>query len=122
MAKILVVDDERPIRALLRAALERDDHQVFEAANGRLGLEFCRERRIDLIITDLVMPEMTGLDLISELARSAVQVKVIAMTGDPGSLQRLATAKLLAMSQILVKPFDLDTLLNMVRNELAQET
>jgi DNA-binding NtrC family response regulator len=122
MAKILVVDDERPIRALLRAALERDDHQVFEAANGRLGLECCRERRIDLIITDLVMPEMTGLDFISELARSAVQVKVIAMTGDPGSLHRLATAKLLGMSQILVKPFDLDTLLNMVRNELGQET
>jgi two-component system response regulator (stage 0 sporulation protein F) len=119
MAKILVIDDERPIRSLLRAVLESDHHQVFEAANGRLGLELYRERSVDLIITDLVMPEMNGFDFISELTRSTVQVKVIAMTGDSDAIIRLATTKLLGARQILRKPFELDTLLDMVRHELA---
>jgi two-component system, response regulator, stage 0 sporulation protein F len=119
MAKILVIDDERPIRSLLRAVLESDHHQVFEAANGRLGLELYRERSVDLIITDLVMPEMNGFDFISELTRSTVQVKVIAMTGDSDAIIRLATTKLLGARQILRKPFELDTLLDMVRQELA---
>jgi len=119
MAKILVIDDERPIRSLLRAVLESDHHQVFEAANGRLGLELYRERSVDLIITDLVMPEMNGFDFISELTKSTVQVKVIAMTGDSDAIIRLATTKLLGARQILRKPFELDTLLDMVRYELA---
>ncbi|HWC50428.1 MAG TPA: response regulator [Nitrospira sp.] len=119
MAKILVVDDERPIRSLLRAALEGDGHQVFEAGNGRLGLELYRERFVDLIITDLVMPEMNGLELISELTKSA-QVKVIAMTGDSDATGRLTAARLLGARQILRKPFDLTTLLDMVRYELTQ--
>jgi two-component system response regulator (stage 0 sporulation protein F) len=118
MAKILVIDDERPIRSLLRAALEGDNHQVFEAANGRLGLELYRERCVDLIITDLVMPEMNGLDLISELTKSA-RVKIIAMTGDADATNRLMTARLLGARQILRKPFDLPTLLSMVRYEWA---
>src|SRR5512134_3037329 len=119
MAKILVIDDERPIRSLLRAVLESDHHQVFEAANGRLGLELYRERSVDLIITDLVMPEMDGFDFISELTRSTAQVKVIAMTGDSDAIIRLATTQLLGARQILRKPFELDTLLDMVRCELA---
>jgi two-component system response regulator (stage 0 sporulation protein F) len=116
MATILLVDDERPLRLLLRAALEKDHHQVFEAANGRRGLELYRERAMDLVITDLVMPEMNGLDLISELTRSFVHVKVVAMTGDPS---RLATAKRLGASQTLQKPFDIDLFLEIVRYELA---
>ena len=120
MANILVIDDERPIRSLLRAALERDQHQVFEAANGRLGLELCREQSLDLIITDLIMPEMNGFDVISELAKSAGHVKVIAMTGDSDAMNRMAMAKLLGAQQILQKPFDLETLLDIVRYELSQ--
>ena len=120
MAKILVIDDERPIRSLLRAVLESDHHQVFEAANGRLGLELYRERSVDLIITDLVMPEMDGFDFISELTRSTAQVKVIAMTGDSDAIIRLATTQLLGARQILRKPFELDTLLDLVRYELAR--
>jgi CheY-like chemotaxis protein len=118
MARILVIDDEKPIRALLRAALEGDDHEVFEAANGRLGLELYRERSADLIITDLVMPEMSGLEVISELTKHA-HVKVIAMTGDSDATGRLTAAKLLGARQILRKPFDLAALLDMVRYELA---
>ena len=116
MATILLVDDERPLRSLLRAALENDHHQVVEAPNGRRGLELYGERTIDLVITDVVMPEMNGLDLISELTRRFVHVKVVAMTGDPS---RLATAKRLGARQTLQKPFDIGLFLEIVRYELA---
>ena len=81
MATILVIDDQEPIRTLLRAALEGDGHEVLEASNGLLGLERSRERAADLVILDLLMPEMNGLELMAELNRSLPHVKVIAMSG-----------------------------------------
>jgi len=122
MANILIVDDERSVRLLLRAVLEGDSHCVFEASNGRVGLELSRERAFDLIITDLNMPEMGGLELISELTRSFLSVKVIAMTGDSESGNRLTTAKLLGARSTLKKPFSVDTVLNLVRYELGRSS
>ncbi len=119
MATILVIDDEAAIRSLLRTVLEGDNHHVLEASNGRVGLELYREQSPDLIITDLVMPEMGGLMLIDELTRCYVNVKVIAMTGGVDGENRLATAKLLGSRQTLQKPFTLDRLLSVVRDELA---
>ena len=62
MATILIIDDEAPIRALLRTALEAAGHEVVGAANGRIGLALYRHRPADLVITDIVMPELNGLD------------------------------------------------------------
>ena len=120
MANILIIDDETPVRSLLRAVLERESHHVFEAPNGRAGLELYRERSFDLIITDLTMPEMDGLELISELTRGFLSVKVIAMTGGSESEIRLDTAKLLGARSTLHKPFPMDTLLTLVKYELER--
>ena len=120
MANILIIDDETPVRSLLRAVLERESHHVFEAPNGRAGLELYRERSFDLIITDLTMPEMDGLELISELTRGFLSVKVIAMTGGSESEIRLDTAKLLGARSTLQKPFPKDILLNLVKYELER--
>ena len=120
MANILIVDDERSVRLLLRAVLEGDSHCVFEASNGRVGLELSRARAFDLIITDLNMPEMGGLELISELTRSFLSVKVIAMTGGSESEIRLDTAKLLGARSTLQKPFPMDILLTLVKSELER--
>jgi two-component system response regulator (stage 0 sporulation protein F) len=119
MATILVIDDDRPLRAFLRSVLEEECYHVIEASNGRLGLELYRAESTDLIITDLVMPEMDGLNLIYELTRSFENVKVIAMTGGVDGDSRLATAKLLGARQTLQKPFTLDKFLGAVRDELA---
>jgi YesN/AraC family two-component response regulator len=81
MARILVIDDQEPIRSLLRIILEGAGHEVLEASNGRLGLELYRERSANLIITDIVMPEMDGLELLLELTRNFLNVKVIAISG-----------------------------------------
>ena len=120
MANILIIDDEIPVRSLLRAVLERESHHVFEAPNGRAGLELYRERSFDLIITDLTMPEMDGLELISELTRGFLSVKVIAMTGGSESEIRLDTAKLLGARSTLQKPFPMDILLTLVKSELER--
>jgi two-component system response regulator (stage 0 sporulation protein F) len=114
MGNILIVDDERSVRTLLRAALETDRHHVFEASNGRRALECYRNTSVDLIITDLAMPAMDGFDLISELCSSFLDVKIIAMTGGAG----LAKAKLLGARHTLKKPFPLESLLSAVRYEL----
>jgi two-component system, response regulator, stage 0 sporulation protein F len=119
MATILVIDDQEPIRALLRAALEGDGHEVLEAANGLLGLERYRERAADLIITDIRMPEMNGLELMLELNRSFPHVKVIAMSGGLERKGELNAAKLLGARRTFHKPFDVKELLDAVRDELA---
>ena len=119
MATILVIDAQEPIRALLRAALEADGHEVLEAANGLLGLERYRARAADLMITDLRMPEMNGLELMVELNRSAPPVKVIAMSGGLERKGELNAARLLGARQTFHKPFDLRAVLEAVRDELA---
>ena len=120
MATILVIDDQEPIRSLLRAALEGDGHEVLEASNGRLGLELYRERSADLIITDTVMPEMNGLEMMLELTRSFLNVKVIAMSGGLEREGGLNAAKLLGARQTFQKPLDMGELLDAVRYDLAQ--
>jgi two-component system response regulator (stage 0 sporulation protein F) len=119
MARILVIDDQEPIRSLLRAVLEGEGHQVLEASNGRLGLELYRERSVDLVITDIVMPEMDGLEMIMELTRSFLNVKVIAMSGGLESVGTLNVAKLLGARQTFQKPLDMEQLLRAVRYDLA---
>lgn len=119
MATILVIDDQEPIRILLRLALEGAGHEVLEASNGRLGLELYRTRAPDLIITDIVMPEMDGLELLLELTRTFLNVKVIAISGGLEGDGPLRVAKLLGARQTFKKPLDMDALLRAVRYELA---
>jgi two-component system response regulator (stage 0 sporulation protein F) len=119
MATILVIDDQEPIRSLLRAALEGAGHEVLEASNGRLGLEQYRERSADLIITDIVMPEMNGLEMMLELTRSFPDVKIIAMSGGLEREGGLNAAKLLGARQTFQKPLDIRELLDAVRYDLA---
>ena len=121
MATILVIDDQEPIRTLLRAALEGDGHEVLEASNGLLGLERSRERAADLIILDLLMPEMNGLELVAELNRSLPHVKVIAISGGLKGEGGLLAAKRLGAHQTFQKPFELSAVLEAVRDELAHE-
>ncbi len=119
MATILVIDDQEPIRSLLRIALEGAGHEVLEASNGRLGLELYRERSADLIITDIVMPEMNGLEMMLELTRNFLNVKVIAISGGLESEGPLNVAKLLGARQTFQKPLGMGELLSAVRYDLA---
>ena len=119
MATILVIDDEEAIRSLLRAVLEGDNHHVLEASNGRHGLDQYREQSADLIITDIAMPEMNGLEMMVVLTRTFLDIKVIAMSGGIESEVGLSLAKLLGARQTFHKPLDMEALLSAVRYDLA---
>lgn len=117
MARILVIDDQEAIRALLRTMLENGGHEITEASNGREGFALYRQYPVDLVVTDIAMPEMNGLDLILELTRGFINAKVIAISGELA--EELQAAKLLGVRQTLGKPFSMATLLSAVRYELA---
>ena len=118
MATILIIDDEESVRALLRLALEAAGYEVTEAVNGRQGLERYRKRQADLVITDIAMPVMNGLDMLLELTREFLHAKVIAISGAGGEQSVLDVAKLLGARQTLQKPFSMPLLLGAVRYEL----
>jgi two-component system response regulator (stage 0 sporulation protein F) len=118
MATILIIDDDDLIRVLLRSALEVAGYEVTEAANGRQGLELYRHRPMDLVITDIIMPEMNGLDMLLELTREFLHAKVIAISGAGEEKNALDVAKLLGARQSFQKPFSLPHLLGAVRYEL----
>ena len=116
MATILVIDDHEPVRALLRAVLEKAGHEVTEAPNGRVGLEVYRARPADLVVTDICMPEMNGLDLILELTQAFLNVKVIAMSGADDLDTGLPRARLLGARQTIQKPFSMEVLVQTVQD------
>jgi DNA-binding NtrC family response regulator len=118
MATILIIDDEEIIRVLLRSALEAEGYEVTEAANGREGLELYRQRPTNLVITDIVMPELNGLDMLLELTREFLHAKVIAISGAGEEKNVLDVAKLLGARQTFQKPFSIPHLLDAVRYEL----
>ena len=118
MTTILIIDDQAPIRGLLRFALETAGYEVTEAANGREGLALYRRRPMQLVITDIVMPEMDGLEMLLELTREFLHAKVIAISGAGGEHDALDVAKLLGARQTFQKPLDIPQLLAAVRYEL----
>ena len=108
MARILVVDDDMSIRALLREILEEDGHQVDEAIDGKQGVLCYRAKPADLVITDMLMPEKDGVELIMELQESFPDIKIIAMSGGGRGLDAqfsLRVAKDFGAVQQLEKPF-----------------
>ena len=119
MATILVMDDEAPIRALLSTALQSAGYVVVEASNGREGLRLYRQRPVDLVIVDILMPELNGPDTIMALTREFLDIKVIAISGVFSEDYMKKTARLLGARQMFRKPFLIKELLSAVRYELA---
>lgn len=115
MASILIVDDEAPVRVLLRRILEEDGHQIREAANGEVGLRLYREAPADLVITDILMPERDGMEVTLALTREFLDARVIAMTGANGDQNFLNVAKLFGARQVIQKPFAIEDLRRLVR-------
>jgi DNA-binding response OmpR family regulator len=127
MAHVLVIEDERSLRDFVREALERAGHEVSLAADGRDGLRQCRASRapVDLVITDLIMPEQEGLETIMLLRRERPALPVIAMSGGGGggrTRDLLATARILGAARTLAKPFRLAELLTAVHELLPART
>ena len=120
MVQILVIDDDKNIRSLLRDFLERDGYAVMEAENGKIGLELLRENGADLVITDLIMPEKEGIETIRELRKDFSDVKIIAISGGGaiGPETYLQMAKKMGAHRVFEKPFNLQEMSEAIRELL----
>lgn len=113
MPGILLVEDDNELREMLRISLIRRKFSVIESVNGRDAIIHFRPSLIDLVITDLIMPEEDGLKVIMKLREMKPGLKVIAMSGGgkagPGNY--LTMAKVLGADAVFSKPFSVNDLI-----------
>ena len=107
MAKILVIDDEELIRFAMREMVESSGHHVEEAEDGAAGLACLGRGGIDLVITDIVMPNMEGIQTITEIRKIDPEVPILAISGSGriGASDRLAESRKAGADAVLKKPF-----------------
>jgi DNA-binding NtrC family response regulator len=112
MARILIVEDEENIRKMLSQVLENLDHEINTASDGNKAVAFLNENEIDLVITDIVMPNREGLETIQEIRANWPDVKIIAMSGGGrvGNMNYLDMAKKMGAAAVLKKPFSMSQL------------
>jgi len=124
MARILLIDDDDGVRTVLCALLVRSGHTVFEARDGEEGLDLFPRTGPDLVITDIVMPKKSGLEVVQVLRAKQPGVKIIAMSGGGGDGpgDNLHAARQVGATSVLVKPFAPTVLLAEVNGVLAAGT
>lgn len=110
---ILVVDDQPGIRRLLAEVLSEQGYAVEEAANGYDGLQKAKELKPAIILMDMKMPGMDGIETLRELRRAGHTTKVIMMTAY-GELEMINEAKELGAIAYITKPFDIVSLCQMI--------
>jgi DNA-binding response OmpR family regulator len=120
MANILLVEDEEQLRSMLREVLQSAGHEVREAENGKIALNIFAAQPAELVITDLIMPEKEGLEIIRELKRGKTDVKIIAMSGGGrnDAQDYLELARRFGADAILSKPFSNREILEMIEKVL----
>ena len=118
--KIMVVDDEAGIRALLSDALMQEGYSVTLAENGKDSLRQLRNHRFDLVITDINMPQLNGLELIKIMKKNGRREKVILISGKPVDNTFLNRESIPVFAQ-LKKPFRLNLFLDTVTSALESQ-
>ncbi len=123
MARIIVIDDEADMRALLRTFLESQDHEIDEAENGALALKALGKNHYDLIITDVLMPEEDGFVVVKETLKLQSDAKILAISGgglDLSANWSLEMIEQLGAHAVLEKPFEMHEFLSKIKGLLAQ--
>ncbi|RLD69292.1 MAG: sigma-54-dependent Fis family transcriptional regulator [Bacteroidetes bacterium] len=120
MAKILVIDDEKPIRNTLKEILEYEDHQVEIASDGFEGLEKAKENTYDIILCDIKMPNMDGIEVLEKLEELSPDVPVVMISGH-GSVETAVEALKKGAYDFIEKPLELNRLLVTIRNALEKK-
>ena len=129
MAKILIIDDERGIRNTLREILADEGHEAEVAENGKQGLEMAQAKAYDLIFSDIKMPEMDGLEVLSHLkargegleANEPIEAPVVMISGH-GDVETAVQALKMGAYDFLLKPLDLNRILITTKNALESKT
>lgn len=116
-SRILIVEDDDTMRSGLVDCLELEGYDVVEAANGRAGLDRARRGDCDLVLLDVMMPEMTGFDVLKSLRAEGCEVPVILLTALGEELDRVRGLEL-GGDDYVVKPFSLRELIARIRLRL----
>ena len=120
MARILTIDDDVQTLNMLRQMLECEGYDVVAAPGGKKGIRIYREQPIDLIIMDIIMPDMEGIETIRELKQDFADIKIIAISGGGliGSEGYLHLARIFGAQRTYAKPFERKEFLKGVREIL----
>ena len=124
MKRILLVDDVPAVRLSIRATLETVGYQVIEVADGKEALAVLGSETVDLIVTDLWMPNLDGVELLKRLRAANTGIKVIAISG--GGMRKpidvsAALAQTWGADAVLYKPFDNDDLVTEIKRLLGED-
>lgn len=122
MSRILVIDDQEPIRRIVRRALEQAGHQIMDASDGEMGMQLLAQHGADVVITDIFMPGMDGIQALREVRKRFPATKVIAMSGgdSSGLLDLRKDAELLGAVKSVHKPFTAREIVDAVRTALSE--
>jgi CheY-like chemotaxis protein len=120
MQSILVIDDDKFMCLALARILTSAGYEVAQAFNGDEGLQMYRQQKFDLVITDLIMPDKEGIQIIRELRKEDNRIRIIAMSagGRGGATDYLKWARLMGAKQCLSKPIKREDLLSAVTSVL----
>lgn len=121
MAKILIIDDEKAIRRSIKEILEFEKYQVDEAEDGQQGLDMALKGNYDVILSDIKMPKLDGVELLSKLMANGTASSLIMMSGH-GNIETAVDTVKKGAYDYLAKPIDLNRLLVAVRNALDKIT
>jgi DNA-binding NtrC family response regulator len=121
MARILVIDDQEPIRRVVRRALEQDGHEVYDASDGELGMEILESHSFDVVVTDIFMPGQDGIVTLRQIRKRFPTIKVIVISGgdSTGMMDLREDAELLGAVKSLQKPFNAREIMDVVREVLG---
>jgi DNA-binding response OmpR family regulator len=117
---ILIVDDEEMLRKLLKSELEQSNHTVDVAESGEFAIEKLQEKRFDLVILDIRMPGMDGLEVLRKIRENDLAKKVIMLTG-VDELKIARDSLQLGADDFLTKPYDIKTLLACIKRVMANK-
>jgi len=123
MSLILVIDDDAKLLESIKITLVKHGHEVLTAAGGSEGIRPCSEHAVNLVITDIIMPDQDGLETIMDIRKRSPEVKIIAMSGG-GRIkpdEYLTTALAMGANRTLAKPFRQAELLAAVEEVLKGE-
>ena len=115
---ILVVDDEEAVLRLFQKILKNEEYTVLMANNGKTALEQVERKRPDLVILDLKMPDMSGIETLRRINRLNVNTEVIIITGY-GSMETARTAMRLGAYDYITKPFDINYIRALIEDALS---